>query len=627
MKKILISALATAVLFGCQETIENVASVSDAPTFEALVEGFSADTKTSLTELNNIVWSEGDNLAIFQGCSVADKYQLTPATAGTANGNFTLVSDNSGDINGDFTSGMEIATNIALYPYAENLSCANARLTDTESGVEVAAYTISGVVLPEVQNYVADSFGETSFPMVAMTESIGDHILKFKNVCGAMKLQLKGTQVVKSIKIEGGNSEKLSGAATITTYPDADLAPVIRMASDASTSVTLDCGDGVQLSESAATEFIIALPPVLFSKGFNVTVTTSEDVTKVIETSAANTILRSSILVMPEVMLGDAPSTEEPGDEVDVELIVVDRTSLTMAPGTSYKLEWDVDPAEVTDPTLTWTTSDAAVTQVDQTGKITAVSDGTATITVRAVGGVSATCLVKVIGLATPTVEYKDGDVSYGYGIAIGDVVWAPVNCGYEAATSDYKGYQYGKLYQWGRKYGQGYDANDASYPSGDNLLEGPVMPSVGQSEENKDVFFTVSEEPYDWCKAASGKYWDTQKTATDPCPEGWRIPTKSELSSLLANKSTRVVDEKYDQVGYYLSGLYSYIPEAPRIFIPDPGFCRQPDGRLRTSGPKYWSSYSYYSLGAYFLSIENDENDNVSTDHAYGFSVRCVQE
>lgn len=45
--------------------------------------------------------------------------------------------------------------------------------------------------------------------------------------------------------------------------------------------------------------------------------------------------------------------------------------------------------------------------------------------------------------------------VNHGKGIIIGDIVWAPVNCGYHA--TDYK---YGKLYQWGRKYGQGYDGS-----------------------------------------------------------------------------------------------------------------------------------------------------------------------
>ena len=71
--------------------------------------------------------------------------------------------------------------------------------------------------------------------------------------------------------------------------------------------------------------------------------------------------------------------------------------------------------------------------------------------------------------LRMPAKEYigvrplQDGDyideygISHGPGIEIDDVVWAPVNCGYKMQTSESKGYPYGRYYQWGRKYGQGY--------------------------------------------------------------------------------------------------------------------------------------------------------------------------
>jgi hypothetical protein len=42
-----------------------------------------------------------------------------------------------------------------------------------------------------------------------------------------------------------------------------------------------------------------------------------------------------------------------------------------------------------------------------------------------------------------------------GPGIQIGETTWTPVNCGYH--KDDFK---YGKLYQWGRKYGQGYEGD-----------------------------------------------------------------------------------------------------------------------------------------------------------------------
>ena len=58
-------------------------------------------------------------------------------------------------------------------------------------------------------------------------------------------------------------------------------------------------------------------------------------------------------------------------------------------------------------------------------------------------------------------IDYVDEyGVNHGPGIKIGIHVWAPVNCGYHA--TDYK---YGKMYQWGRKYGQGF-GDDATVKS-----------------------------------------------------------------------------------------------------------------------------------------------------------------
>ena len=45
-----------------------------------------------------------------------------------------------------------------------------------------------------------------------------------------------------------------------------------------------------------------------------------------------------------------------------------------------------------------------------------------------------------------------------------------------DVSVAVYKGYPYGKLYRWGRKYGKGYEDGsyeDATYPSGGGILSG----------------------------------------------------------------------------------------------------------------------------------------------------------
>lgn len=335
---------------------------------------------------------------------------------------------------------------------------------------------------------------------------------------------------------------------------------------------------------------------------------------------------------MPTFKLGETPG--EDSREGLVEVVILDRTSLTMAPNTSYTFETDVDPFDASDKTLAWSSSAPSVAKVDQTGTMTALSDGTAVISAVAVGGASASCTVKVASCIAPSSDYIDEyGVNHGKGIAIGDVVWAPVNCGYKAATADSKGFPYGKLYQWGRKYGQGYDSNDESYPSEDNLVEGPVMPSVGHSDDNKDKFYYNSEYPHDWSKVLSDDIWNSGtgrapvKTEYDPCPEGWRVPTDSELMQLGHNKSSSIIVG--GQRGNYFSGNYTYLDRAPQVFLPVAGQRSGEDGRVHSRGSGhfyYWSSLPFKGTphehwfspthGTYYYYYR-----------ANGYSVRCVQE
>ena len=80
--------------------------------------------------------------------------------------------------------------------------------------------------------------------------------------------------------------------------------------------------------------------------------------------------------------------------EVAVSGITLDQTAATLTEGEIVTLVATVSPADATDQTVTWETSDAAVATVDN-GVVTAVAAGTATITAKA-GEHSATCVVTV---------------------------------------------------------------------------------------------------------------------------------------------------------------------------------------------------------------------------------------
>ena len=605
MKKQLFGLMTILTILGACQKNEVSVELSETVTIHATIEDNDA-TKTVMDESNNILWSENDQIIAFMKSSYGHKYQVISSFIGKSYADFSMVSSGSGS---NLSVGNAWDHNVVYYPFSENIEC-------LKSG---ANYALE-VNLPSEQVYVPDSFANGSMAMVAVSES---NNITFKNVLGGIKLQLKGTQKVKSIKIEGKNNEKLSGTATVMAYTDENK-PAITMASNAATSVTLNCGTGVQLNESSATEFIIALPPILFSEGFTITLNDVNDTEFVLDTKVANAILRSSILIMPEINLN---KEQDNNNETYIESIFLNKSSLTMFPSTTCALELDFMPLDAAYQTITWSSSNNAVAAVDQTGKITAISNGTAVITALAIGGANNKCTVQVVsGTAIAKIDYIDEyEVNHGKGIAIGGSVWAPVNCGFKAPNGDDKGYPYGKLYQWGRKFGQGYDENDASYPSGDNLINGPVKPSLGSSDIYKDVFFINKTN---WCETHIKTLWyDNGKQSTDPCPTGWRVPTEKELDYLIQNHSEWAID-KNSHYGYYFSGEYDRIPGVPEIFLPAAGwFDRDGIGKYRNSYGYYWSSTYWNETVNEIQFSKSSVYDNVANWPVYGYSVRCVQE
>lgn len=240
-------------------------------------------------------------------------------------------------------------------------------------------------------------------------------------------------------------------------------------------------------------------------------------------------------------------------------------------------------------------------------------------------------------------VDYIDEyGINHGQGVEIDGVVWAPVNCGYH--ETDFK---YGKLYQWGRKYGQGYsgelydiydniigDYSDATVPM---IMSGPVSLATGQSKSNEKYYYktTLTSYPYDWLSPQKDELWNSGdednpvKTEYDPCPDGWRVPTSAELNELCQNHSSWTSEE--GQPGYWFSGASTYTDKVSQVFFPAAGGYRNYNDNggyacCRGSNGYYWSSRpnSYY---AYCLSFLWGSADLRGNNRAYGNSVRCVLE
>ena len=142
---------------------------------------------------------------------------------------------------------------------------------------------------------------------------------------------------------------------------------------------------------------------------------------------------------------------------VSVTGVTLNKTSLTLNKGASETLTATVSPSNATNKSVTWSSSNTSVATVDSNGKVTAVSAGTATVTVKTNdGGKTATCAVTVKpktytitydangGTGAPAAQTKTQDVT----LTISSIV--PTRTGYtflgwaESSTATTAQYQPG---------------------------------------------------------------------------------------------------------------------------------------------------------------------------------------
>lgn len=192
--------------------------------------------------------------------------------------------------------------------------------------------------------------------------------------------------------------------------------------------------------------------------------------------------------------------------------------------------------------------------------------------------------------------------------IKVGDLLWAPVYCGYSAAHPN------GLLYQYGRAKGQPY------YPASSN---GNVCVAGPTSNPADDKFYKNSP---DWYSGTALTSWPMSEGESgyvegkigNPCPDGWRLPTVAEFEGLMKIGFTQSTNWAFPATGDK--------PEHEVILV-EAGFTLNGDSGLffaavggRTSGG---ASFYRSNEEAYARIWSNDIKSGTKTGIATCLSLR----
>ncbi|MBR6269854.1 MAG: leucine-rich repeat domain-containing protein [Bacteroidales bacterium] len=274
-KHIFAALIAAASLISCEVSgvIDPTAANDDgSPVFTASFE----DTRVFLDLEMHTCFNADDRISLFKS-SVNEQYRFEGHT-GDRSGMFSKAPEDSS------VPGSPASATYAVYPFNP---------ANTLSPSELLYFE-----LPQVQAYAEGSFAPGSNTMIAVTEGPSDKFLQFKNLCGVLVVKLYGTGKVKSLTLRGNDGEKIAGSASANAVYGKE--PFLIVSSSALGSITVDCGDGVQLGSDAdnATGFWFVIPPVEFPKGFTVQVQGEGQNQAVLTTSASRTIARNEVVTM-----------------------------------------------------------------------------------------------------------------------------------------------------------------------------------------------------------------------------------------------------------------------------------------------------------------------------------------
>lgn len=242
---ILIAAIAVSSIFSaCKKEVvdpKDDPADSDVRSFVACID--DAAVKTTLDGVK-VYWNTGDEVSLNGSIFVATVDEANPAKA-----TFSLKEGETAPAKAE-----EYRVYYPASAYVDNQT--------------------SRFKLPESQTYAGNDISGVN-PMFAYATSL-DGTVHFKNVCGLLAIELMGAEKVKSITVSAPSDKYLYGTISDFAYNTAEDAITYSTFANVGrgSSVILNCAEAIQLSESEATRFYVAIPEAAYD---NLTITVTVD--------------------------------------------------------------------------------------------------------------------------------------------------------------------------------------------------------------------------------------------------------------------------------------------------------------------------------------------------------------
>jgi len=183
---------------------------------------------------------------------------------------------------------------------------------------------------------------------------------------------------------------------------------------------------------------------------------------------------------------------------------------------------------------------------------------------------------------------------SPGTEVTINGVTWATRNVAAPGTfAADF--HSFGMYYQWNKKTAWS--------------TENPLTNTDGGTTWN-----TTPSTENSWAKA------------NDPCPAGWRVPTRNEINTLL---DTVKVRKDWTKVNNVKGWMQTDKISGKSLFLPAAGKRLYNNGMLDLVGTNgfYWSSVRRNSEDIYYLYFSSFGIIEYSCTGIFAHSIRCVKE